>query len=308
MESSPLGHPRTPDRVSSEPLTPPPRNSMEDADSSVKRKRPRLDSGDRAHRAMSADPSSAAAVLSTPELEQPSLSSNPEARDGAQPDHALAQEDSTTASAQQPLSGTPSKVTINVRDPSLANTSPQAIPVDLTEDPRNPAMLSRDQKEDAVTNMTSEPLAAFQRSSPSPIGSPEIEIAEPEYMDEQSGPTVWIRPSHQYADMESKQEAMLRTFPLDSYADTIVTGLHKMGDLLNRGRLTRDALRQPAFESNLASGNRLDEDTIARLAQWFEEYLRETEHAKTQWYELYTCIREFWEAVPVLVQTFMQRA
>lgn len=220
---------------------------MEDADSSVKRKRPRLDSGKRAHRAMSTDPSSTAAVPSTLECDQPSQSSKPKAREGAGSDDAPVQEDSTTASIQ-PLNGTPSKVTINVRDPSLANTSPQPSSADPAVDQHNYAMPSTDQEQDAATDAKAESLAAFQRSSPSPIGSPEIEIAEPEYMDEHSGPTVWIRPSDQYADMESKQEALLRDFPLDAYADTPMTGLHKLGELLNRGRLVQDALRQFSTE------------------------------------------------------------
>jgi hypothetical protein len=200
MESSSLGPPRTPDRATSEGPSPPPRNSMEDADSSVTRKRPRLDSGDRAYRSMSAD-----GILSTPpKAEHRELLPHPTDED----QQSLSDESPGTASTHT-LNGTPSKVTINVRDPNLMGSPPRP------HGHNSPDTALDDQPglspPHSIINVSSSPPVITTVSSP-PC-SPEIEVAELEDIDGHTGPTVW-RASDGNMSAEELQNRLLDEFPL----------------------------------------------------------------------------------------------
>jgi hypothetical protein len=179
---------------------------MADADHSVKRKRPRLDSGERAHRSMSADPSLPA--LSSSELTKLQLHSNPASSDAAQPDLA----------SLKPQIGTPSKVTLNLRDPALA-VSPTLPPAaddggmaasssQHSPTPTHPPAIPEDRSSSPVPAAA----AAAAAASPSPMGSPQIEIAEPEDIDGHDGPTVWMRPEDNF-DLETFQNHEFSLFP-----------------------------------------------------------------------------------------------
>ena len=201
MEPSPLGLPRTPNRATSEGPSPPSRNPMEDADSSVTRKRPRLDSGDRAHRSMSAD-----RILPTrASVEHGQLL--PAADGDAQDKASLA---TTNGSQQYSLDRTPSKVTINVRDSNLDSSPLQqhsshvAAPVRPDDPPSSSQATSSPNVEDA----TSGPISATS----SPAQSPEIEVAEIEDMDEDPGQTKW-RPLVSVVDAGDIQATLLDSFP-----------------------------------------------------------------------------------------------
>lgn len=196
MESTSVSLPHTPPRATSAGPSPPRRNLMEDADSSVKRKRPRLDSGERTRRSMSADPltSSSFEPAFTPRRGQTS----------------------TTAAREIAVSTltdrTPSKVTINVRDP--AQSGPSAVPV--TNGTQIP--ISRD-TEEAREPIRTEPPAEIQPQSSevisvasSPTRSPEIEVAEVEDINEEPGQTKW-RPLTNVMDWKDLQESLMKKFP-----------------------------------------------------------------------------------------------
>ena len=152
---------------------------MEDADSSATRKRPRLDSGDRAHRSMSADRLRDIAI----ETGSPgplSTSSNGQ----------LSSPPLEAADRVPPLGLTPSKVTINVRE--HASTSPTHTSTQV----KATSSLRTGDGDIAV----GDPEFSSKMDSPSPnvisVGSsppqsPEIEVAEVEDMTDEPGETRW---------------------------------------------------------------------------------------------------------------------
>ncbi len=201
MESVSVGSPCTLSRATSAGPSPPRRNSMEDADSSVTRKRPRLDSGTQAHTSMSADRSTA-----TP--------SGPEASQGPL---TPAHDDSSSLASERhnSLHGanwTPSKVTINVRDP-IQRSSPPLLFTDGAG-----ATSLQGGEEPPISHLAGSPRVAGSPSSnvisvsSSPPRSPEIEVAEVEDMSEESGETRW-RPLVSLVDAKDTQGVLLDAFP-----------------------------------------------------------------------------------------------
>jgi hypothetical protein len=227
MEHSPIGSPTKPHRASSEGPTPPPRSSMEDGDSSVTRKRPRLDSGARARRSISAEPLSVAAPDSA------RLSGEPGA---AKQD--IIMEDQTTAPSSQPANGPPSKVTINIREPTLAKSPlPE---VDGNSSKTNMEEQDKSTEEEVATSVEPGEQEEIPHTpaprTPSPLGSPEIEVAEPEDANGHIGPTVWLRAGPVKSRPERQQEILLKDFPyLRDFGDLTLT-MNKLQGSFQQGR------------------------------------------------------------------------
>ena len=220
MEASSLVIPRTPNRATSEGLTPPPRNSMEDADSSVTRKRPRLDSGDQAYRSMSADGKLSTQFPAEPGKHLPHSDDSDPLHDDAEAQYIV---------SANSISGTPAKVTINVRDPALssspplpAGTGPQFFRHEGFPDP------SSSFEDQQSQHISSSPQVVTTVSS-SPPGTPEIEIAELEDIDGHFGPTVW-RTSGSMMDCLDLQHNLLHQFP---YCDTYEIPVHALAAICN---------------------------------------------------------------------------
>ena len=153
---------------------------MEDTDSSSTRKRPRLDSGERVYRSMSADPTIAA------------FSDNDLANSRANPaDSQASSQLSGMTKGHPPVALTPSKFTINVRE-SIDKTSPTQ---SFTAFEGIPSASGSDCKEDtsqptlSVNMEISSPKVISVSSSPS--HSPEIEVAEVENMNDDPRETRW---------------------------------------------------------------------------------------------------------------------
>ena len=164
---------------SSEP-SPPPRNLMDDSDSSITRKRPRLDSGDHSHRSMSADEPSG----TPPPSKVPHPSTSPlrttsgELRNGHE-------------GVSTPVQ-TPSKVTINVRDPGHGFLqSPIAATHESLHASQQEAPSSTVLDGEGATGVDLSPDVISVSSSP--VRSPEIEVAEIEDIDGYPGETRWRR-------------------------------------------------------------------------------------------------------------------
>ena len=231
MESSSLDPPRTPVPGPSEGPTPPPRNSMEDADSSKTRKRPRLDSGDRAYRSMSAEPSSTTvADMAGSEREHfsPTKSEEIQGSDSTP-------QDGLGGTTVQQLDGTPSKVTINVRDQNIASSPTRS--VTLEADSARYEITENSPVQNPVMSSDKYGSSPPQLNAPSPsvMGSPEIEVAEPEDIDGHAGPTVWMRPRKSFLDLEDFQESLLNRFPLMDESLTVQTCFQKLGEILIHG-------------------------------------------------------------------------
>ena len=218
--------PQTPNRAISEGSCPP-RNSMEDADSSVTRKRPRLDSGDHTYRSMSADKIELDQV--TPEPSQPLPNTDGNVHEPMPPIPM----DNTH---QNSVGGTPSKVTINVRDKLLESSPPKhnlAAKLAAMESDKmvhsSPAM--------SAIDITSTPPDDVEVLS-SPTRSPEIEVAEIEDMDDDPRQTRW-KPMVSVTNVEDLQNTLLENFPFaDKYTDirecvsclsqTLEKGMHRV--------------------------------------------------------------------------------
>jgi ubiquitin carboxyl-terminal hydrolase 34 len=197
MESIPIGLPATPTRATSAGPSPPRRNLMEDADSSVTRKRPRLDSGERTRRSMSADPLTAASS---------SFEHSFTPRRGEKSAAATAETANCTS-----IDRTPSKVTINVRDPVQTGTSSVPGMNGVHVQP------SSDRNETYNHSQTESSIRIESRSdvisvASTPTRSPEIEVAEVEDINEEPGQTRW-RPLTNVMDGKDLQEALMKKFP-----------------------------------------------------------------------------------------------
>lgn len=179
---------------------------MEDADSSATRKRPRLDSGDRTYRSMSVDrlrdastDSAAAKAPSTPPDDQAALLPPGE------------------AAHVPPMTLTPSKVTINVREPAHTPQSSVPIPFSTTSTSRGGIggndTAAGDQGVGDKMDASSPNVISVGSSPPQ---SPEIEVAEVEDMNDYSGRTRWqplTRATPTSFDARQAQRTILNDFP-----------------------------------------------------------------------------------------------
>lgn len=293
MELVSIGPVPTPTRAISAGPSPPRRNPMEDADSSVTRKRPRLDSGDRTRRSMSADRIYSSS--SKPGNSQTSLT----------PSHGdTSPRPSGTGTISTSVDQRPSKVTINVRDPAsnisptLPETSSIHLPASL--DKNDPQSTIRSDPSIKVDPMTSDVISVTS----TPARSPEIEVAEIEDMNQDPGETRW-RPLARLIDAKDTQGALLDMFPYG----------HPQSNLRNTVTLLGNAFEKSEFEILCKNGtlaNHIldsleDGEIIKSLTRWIITYLQNTEQHDTQWWEMYLDEREFWDELPAMVEGLFRR-
>ena len=171
---------------------------MDDSDSSLTRKRPRLYSGDRSHRSMSADE-----LSTTP----PHLTMNHSPSAPASTGHRDVNPGVNEAVSTP--SQTPSKVTINVRDTGLG-VSQQLPPVtdQIIDYAPQDSEQTRVELVEAPTNRDTPSPDVISVSSSS-SRSPEIEVAEIEDMEDLPEETRW-RTLREAADI---QITVLEQFP-----------------------------------------------------------------------------------------------
>lgn len=201
--------PLTPTRPKSAGTGRPYRESMEDADSSSTRKRPRLDSGDRAYRSMSADP-----LRATPS------DSGPAKAPATPPDGQPSSQSSEVANGLPPMAFTPSKVTINVREPA-GNTSPTQSSTKLNGAPSMRGGGGGDETlagHSDSSNKVDSPSPHIISVASSSSHSPEIEVAEVEDMNDDSGETRWkpLISTTSAKDARDVQALLLDQFPHNS--------------------------------------------------------------------------------------------
>ena len=192
MEIAPIDAPSKADRASSAGPSSRPRNYMDDFDSSLTRKRPRLDSGDRSYRSMSAD----------------ELSATPSRSEPPDPPTVSAEDNQVSFMVSAP-SQAPCQVTINVRDsgPSISQlaSSEDYQPTNLPPQP-NQQSNSKLAGASVAADTSSPDLISV---SSSPLRSPEIEVAEIEDIGDQPGETRW----RTLGDATDIQLSILEGFP-----------------------------------------------------------------------------------------------
>lgn len=205
MESIPLVTPPSPNRAVS---AGPQRNPMEDADSSLTRKRPRLDSGSASYRSMSAE-----RILPSPSAQE-SIIAQP-----TTPKDVFPRTPVSGNSEAKIWEGTPSRVTINVRDAAVRGT-----PVEHTVSAaRDPACCDSDNDElphlsdpGAFHKPKPEPPLVVSSSS-SPSRSPEIEVADVEDINQEPGHTKW-RVLSSVPDANTLRNEIWASFPFSDRA------------------------------------------------------------------------------------------
>ena len=180
---------------------------MEDTDASGTRKRPRLDSGERAYRSMSADRLGAT----------PTDSGLAKAPKTPPPAH-ISSQSSEVADGLPSMSLTPSKeVTINVREPSIV-TPPTQTSAQTGGTPWLRGGGGGDDVPSSSNDLTnkadSSPSNVISVTS-SPSHSPEIEVAEIEDMNDESGETRWkpLISATSLMDAKDIQQSVLEDFP-----------------------------------------------------------------------------------------------
>lgn len=226
MESFPIVTPSPHDRAAS---AGPRRISMEDSDSSLTRKRPRLDSGSRSYRSMSAD----RVMPSTPAHKSETTSNTP-------PGGTLSAGGNPGSDTRPALEGTPSKVTINVRDsailPSpLLSTAQVGQKTSGTEGDKDE--LANWSDPEPPKKLT--PPSSHIISPPSsPSLSPEIEVAEVEDMNQEPGHTKW-RPLGSFQDPVKIKDDLWAVFPCRNRTQSIIQTVDEISRHFHQGGFMR---------------------------------------------------------------------
>ena len=207
------------DQAKSAGHSPRPRDYMDDSDSSLTRKRPRLDSGDRSYRSMSAD----------------ELSNTPLQPDKNTPSSATAEHRQPGSIVSTP-SQTPCKVTINVRESGQSHAAPPSAEtyqstIGIPQDNQQPLP----ELSGALTNghASSPDMPDVISVSSSPPQSPEIEVAEIEDIGVQSGETRW----HTLGDARNIQEGLLERLPYHDHGRTFREDVVTINHCIEHGKL-----------------------------------------------------------------------
>ena len=195
---------------------------MDDSDSSLTRKRPRLYSGDRSHRSMSADE-----LSTTPPHFTMNHSPSAPASTGHRDNSAGVNETVSTPSQ------TPSKVTINVRDSGLGlSQQPPPLTDQITDNVQQDSEQSRVELVEAPLNgQTPSPDVISVSSSSS--RSPEIEVAEVEDMEDLPEETRW-RTLREATDI---QITLLEHFPYHTPGRHFWKTVEIVADYFENGKL-----------------------------------------------------------------------
>lgn len=209
----------------------PRKGSMEDAESSSTRKRPRLDSGDRAHRSMSADPLRA----TTSEGGPPNVPATTPGDYSSSRSHEAAEGPPVVVT-------TPSKVTINVREPAAAVSQ---TPSQKTTDDRPSTQAGALGDDGSSSRQASAPIMnpsipKVVSAASSPPNSPEIEVAEVEDMNDAPVETKWMTLTSSTCKTGAKeardlQALLLQGFPRISTARNMKHALSIIAGALQKG-------------------------------------------------------------------------
>ncbi|KAL8805357.1 MAG: hypothetical protein Q9200_005460 [Gallowayella weberi] len=251
---------------------------MEDSDASLTRKRPRLDSGSRSYRSLSADrlvpPHSANALnteRATPPVETPIIPV-------------------TSGEQVNPtVEGTSSKMTINVRDPALQ--PPPLMPTT----PICQSLTHHDSDMDELANLSEpelhkshdEPISTHVSPPPSSPGSPEIEVAEVEDISQEPGHTKW-RTLGSVSDPVRTRSEMWAIFPYRNRTQSPWEAAEE---------LHRHFLHQPTEDPTL----------FRDLSDWIRQYLDVTKSISSQPFDMYDDEYGFWMTFISVINVLCKR-
>lgn len=187
------------------------------------------------------------------------------------------------------LEGTPSRVTINVKDPAV-HASPHVPIAHGGGNPHDP-----DNYKDELANSSDlEPARNLTPPSPhvispppSPSQSPEIEVAEVEDMNQEPGQTKW-RTLGSASDLLQLREELWSVFPCRGRAQTVPETAEEIARHFHQEPIEDGAL----FRS---------------IAQWIRHYLSSTKQYSSEWLAMYADEHEFWVHFVTIVNALCKR-
>ncbi|KAL4783116.1 hypothetical protein BJX76DRAFT_270130 [Aspergillus varians] len=259
MAAAPLESSSTPPDSTSTDTTRPPGDSMEEIDPQSTRKRPRLDSGSGACESLPA----------------PDETSAPHSE--AAPD-APAIPDEGAPTPNRPAS----RMTINMKSPTTAGNNPSALD-DTTAGERD-ASTSAQPSGEQPTNVVS--------LSPSPAQSPEIEVAELEYMDQDPNTTSWKSLGEALRDPLVPDIVQLREQVY--LPDTFPT--------IDQDREPHENLEE--ISAIIEKGSEHDSIVFTAVKQWFDDVANALDQITP---ETFMDARYFWDEVPLLADCLLRR-
>lgn len=255
-------------------------DSMEDVDNQQDRKRIRLDVGNLfvADEALSG----ADGLQSIPAA--PSAETSPQAPHGSPPPSL-----STTRAANiSPTTAAilSSKVTINTR-PSSAKSVMASGPANDNDEGATPELVP-----DAETS-PSHPHPDPVSINSSPTGSPEIEIAEPEDIDQDPGLTRWTPITRLSSTSNSPALALSSSYVFDTFPRAGEGGMN----------FTEAVIANYAKQFRFGVENH-EQDPFLDIARWMKQFLDDCKELTAEFiaYDL-----NFWTELPTLIHSLLRR-
>lgn len=246
---------------------------MEDRDLQATRKRPRLDSGSRESETLSIDraPLTPAAPASETDVAQES---------------------------DRPSN----KMTINVKSPESEMAAEPA-----QSPPAHPDTVSRNQSP-PEPDATSANVISL---SSSPAQSPEIEVADLEDMDQDPNTSNW-RPLEQALQDEAPHE-VLKVEEMTSLVDSFPRVRDKLSArenlqiicvMVEKGKEPVSSRETSLLGTDLSTGDQYDAAALTAVKLWMDDCVRNLGRLTPQ---SYTEDSDFWECLPLVVETLLRR-
>lgn len=246
-------------------------DSMEDLDPQATRKRPRLDSGSRVSPTLSLDGTSRTASIAP-----------------------------ASDMDEAPDSGNPNKVTINTKSPSSA-MAPSLPPSDRD--------LSGSELEPLPdTNTAPNPISVS--SSPSSPRSPEIEVAEPEDINQDPNTSNWKSLGQAVWDQDEPEVIEIQdvpplseTFPKVHTEMTPRENFKALGDMLEHGNMGLHSTR-PSQILIQRIGHPREGTALVTIQQWLHVCTRDLGRLTI---EEFAADIDFWEYLPSVLDRLLRR-
>ncbi|KAL8695025.1 MAG: hypothetical protein Q9218_000393 [Villophora microphyllina] len=185
--------------------------------------------------------------------------------------------------------GTPSRVTINVRDAAV-RAAPVGDPASVDKDhaccDSDKDELAHSSEPDTSRDPNPEPPGAVSPSA-SPSRSPEIEVADVEDINEEPGHTRW-RTLSSVPDPIKLQNEIWAAFPFGDQA-------HHFWE--SADEIARQMQEEPIEDGLL----------FRQLSDWINLYLAMTEPYVSQWLDMYVDQQEFWNHFPDVMNALCLR-
>jgi ubiquitin carboxyl-terminal hydrolase 34 len=140
------------------------------------------------------------------------------------------------------------------------------------------------------------PATETPSSSPSVMGSPEIELVpdhshESEYLT-RSPPLAIIGEDDVFVDP-------MAAFPYHTHGESLLNTVRKIANFLQNGKFSRSA--PSTLYLTCATDPIENEDSFLRLRAWIANYLLYTDERDEHFHELFIKHKDFWCAFPQLV-------